>query len=99
MDLEKVKKRLDWEHKFDSEFKTRESGYTFVIDVINRQPMVSLYRFSPYITKSEPLEQQPPLDMLNEALADQGNEALKDGVFYINEKIRSWIEENILQAS
>ncbi len=99
MDVEKIKAKLNWNHKFENEFKTRDYGYTFVIDVIDGKAMVSLYRFSPFGVKSEPLDNQPPSEMITDALLKQGVEVCRDGLYYIDDAIKEWIEKNILQVS
>ena len=99
MDIEKIKARLSWNHKFENEFKTREYGYTFVIDVIDGRAMVSLYRFSPFGAKSEPLDNQPPGELITNALVKQGSKNYQDGLYYIDDTIKEWIEKNILKVS
>ncbi len=96
MDINKIKNNLSWDFKFDDEFKNRESGYTFIIDVLDGNALVSVYRYSPYGIKSEPLKEQPPLEMIKTALTNQGNESLNDGLFYIDKEIRNWLENNFL---
>ncbi|MTI79607.1 MAG: hypothetical protein FH758_01805 [Firmicutes bacterium] len=95
MDVEKVKSQLDWNLRFEDEFKGGR-GYTFVIDVSFNKAMLSLYRFTPYGSKSEVLEQQPPEEMMNKALQEQGANEKQDGFYYIDKTLRKWLEDNIL---
>lgn len=97
MDLNKIKDRIIWDFKFEDEFKTRDTGYTFIIDVLNGKSIVALYRFTPFGIKSEPLENQPPGDMVNAALIQQGNDNMKDGLYYIDEDIKKWIQEHVIK--
>lgn len=94
--LEKIKNNLVWNFNFKDEFKTQ--GYTFIIDVYQQATCLSLYRFSQYGCKSESLTQQPPKEMLDTALVEQGNETMRDGLYYINDSLQQWIENNILKT-
>ncbi|MEG6615602.1 hypothetical protein V6C27_04070 [Peptococcaceae bacterium 1198_IL3148] len=97
---EKVIRNLSWDFKFEDEFKTNAHGYTFIIDVLNGAAMVSLYRFSQYGCKSEPLEEkQPPMDMLKKALTEQGNELMGDGFYYLDQDLKHWVEREILKIA
>lgn len=87
---------IEWDFKFEDEFKPNKSGYTFVIDVFEHHALLALYRFSQYGCKSEILPEQPPQQLLTTALTEQGNKVMIDGLYYINSDIRQWIEKNIL---
>lgn len=98
--LEKIKSRLTWDFKFEDEFKTKNYGYTFIIDVLNGVANLSLYRFSEYGCRSEPIEEkQPAIEMLNQALAEQGNESMQDGFYYVNEELKNWVEKEVLEIA
>ena len=97
--LMRFNKTIVWNFKFEDEIKPNKSGYTFVIDVFNHHAMLALYRFSQYGCKSEILSEQPPLELLTNALKEQGNGVLIDGLYYINEDLRQWIENNILATA
>lgn len=90
-----IKALIDWDYDLENEFRNKEKGYTFVIDVFSSEPKLALYKFTPYMTKCDYLDHQPPQKMMQKALEDQ-NASGKDGVFKINPELRSWIESNIL---
>ncbi|MBM7854086.1 hypothetical protein JOC37_000458 [Desulfohalotomaculum tongense] len=98
MNIEKIKSNLCWDFKFEDEFKTEKTGYTFIVDVCSGTPALALYRFTPYGCKCEPLEEQPPVDMIKRALVEQGNGELKDGFYYLDNDLRAWVENNILKV-
>lgn len=92
-------KTIVWDFRFEDEFKPNTSGYTFVIDVYDHHASLALYRFSPNGCKSEILPMQPPAELLRTALTEQGNIKMVDGLFYINEEIKQWIEQNLLATA
>lgn len=100
VDLEKVKERLIWDFDVKSEFKDRgfrkQAGFTFVIDVWCGVPKVTLYRIALNGSESIDIDQQPPQEMIINAIEEQGGSPKKDGLYNISPEIRSWIEVNIL---
>lgn len=90
-----LKPLIDWDYDINKEFRNREKGYTFVIDVWECEPKLALYKFTPFGTKCDHLDQQPPVEMLQAALKEQDVDA-KDGIFKITPAIRAWVEKNIL---
>ncbi|MBO8138257.1 MAG: hypothetical protein H0Z40_09000 [Desulfotomaculum sp.] len=97
LNIEKIKNNLFWDFKFEDEFKYNKSGYTFIIDVYCGSAKLVLYRFTPYGSRSKELDKQPPADMIDKALVEQGNAGKKDGFYYINAPLQNWIKENILK--
>ncbi|MDO7786080.1 DVU0772 family protein [Desulforamulus aquiferis] len=91
-----IKALIDWDYDLNNDFKKKEKGYTFVIDVWEAKPKLALYKFTPFMTKCDYLEKQPPLEMMMNALEEQGTNG-SDGVFKINPTLRNWIESNILE--
>ncbi|AQS59170.1 DVU0772 family protein [Desulforamulus ferrireducens] len=88
-----IKDLVDWDYDFSNDFKKRDRGYTFVVDAWEETPKLALYKFTPYGVKCDYLEQQPPKEMLLEAL--QGQEKNRENIYKINQALRNWIEENI----
>lgn len=84
---------IDWDYDFKNEFDKREKKCTFVIDAWE-SPKLSLYKYTPFGINCSPLEQQPPLAMLETAIKEQEKPA--DKMYRINQEIREWIEENNL---
>ncbi|AEG60421.1 DVU0772 family protein [Desulforamulus ruminis] len=91
-----IKPLIEWDYDFNNEFKNRERGYTFVIDVWECKPKLALYKFTPFGVKCDHLDQQPPEEMLQSALREQTENA-QDGIYKISPELRSWIEKNVLQ--
>lgn len=83
---------IDWDYDFHNDFKQRERGYTFVVDAWDT-PKLALYKFTPFGVKCDYLDQQPPQDMLLEAM--KGQEKNPENLYKITQAIRTWIEENI----
>lgn len=95
MTLPIIKPLIDWDYDLNNDFKNKEKGYTFVIDVFQAEPKLALYKFTPFMTKCDYLDQQPPLEMMIKALEEKDHGG-KDGVFNIDSALRTWIEDNIL---
>lgn len=100
LDLEKIKERLDWDFDLKNEFKNRgfrkEACYTFVIDVWRGVVQVMLYRVALNGSETVEIDKQPPMEMIEKALAEQGGSIKKDGIYNVNREIREWLEANVL---
>ena len=94
MTLPILRALIDWDYDFKGEFKNRERGYTFVIDVWD-SPKLALYKFTPFGIKCDHTEIQPPAAMLEKAMSEQ--EESKEKIYRINGEIKEWIEENLLE--
>lgn len=99
IDFEKVKRRLMWDFRLEDEsnlFGERRTGYAFVIDIMDGVPRLAVYHVTRFGSKSDFSAYQPPREMLDKALAEQGITTNQDGLYNINGELRNWIEENIL---
>lgn len=98
MHVQNIKNNLLWDFSLEQEFsKTpRKTGYTFVIDQFAATPRLALYRVGPFSSHTEHLEQQPPKELLVKVLGEQCIDPSVDGLFMINQELRDWIENNIL---
>lgn len=99
MNVQSIKNNLLWDFSLEHEFShtQRETGYTFVIDQFAAVPQLALYRIGPFSSHTEPLEQQPPRDLLVKALGEQCIAPSEDGLFLINQELREWVENNVLK--
>lgn len=100
MNLALVKDNIDWNFSLENEFANpqRKASYTFVIDQYKTTSQLALYRIGPYSSHTEPLENQPPVELLKRALLEQQVAPADDGLYYINDELRSWIEMNVLET-
>ena len=96
--LETVKDAVIWDFDLKDEFNNRSVGFGFVIDVCNGLPSLALYRMKKRLSNSTTLqqEQQPPRELLEKALLDQGFIKPKDNIYPITSEVRKWIEDNLL---
>ena len=97
IDMNKVKKNLVWDFNLDNEFVNRKKGYGFVIDLREQTPYLAVYHMSAYVSSTDITPQQPPQDLMLNALKEQDIDLNQNGLFPINQALRSWIEENLLQ--
>ncbi len=91
-----IEEKIIWDFKIGDEFKSGIEGYAFIIDVFEEVPRLSLYKIKRYSCESSPTRIQPPEGMLISAVAGQGGDIKRGGLFQINGEIREWIRENIL---
>ncbi|WP_051688211.1 DVU0772 family protein [Desulfofalx alkaliphila] len=94
---------IQWTFDLENEFKNkRQVGITFVIDLYKGTPRLVLYRIGPYSSYTVTLEKQPPKDLLLQAVRNQCTTACgdidvsHDGLYNIDDEIKSWIEDNYL---
>lgn len=99
MNLTQVKDKLLWDCDLTQEFSNphRSTGYTFVIDLYAGQPQLTLYHMGPFGSHTDSLPQQPPQELLLQALQELRVDSSADGLFTINQTLRTWIEENLLK--
>ena len=96
-DMDKIKATLVWDFNIDREFTNRKKGYGFVIDLRNSLPCLVLYKMGKYVSVSHNCPQQPPQELILEALKEKDVNLEKGGLYNINQTLRSWIEANILK--
>lgn len=99
MNLALLNGYIQWDFQLENEFVNphRQSGYTFVIDQYEAEPQLALYRIGPYSSHTDPLERQPPRELLAKALQELHVSPEADGIYRINQELRSWIEQNLLK--
>ena len=95
--MDEIKTRLVWDFNVDKEFTNRKKGYGFLIDLRDCKPCLVLYKMGKYISTSHNCPQQPPKELLLEALKEKGANPEKSGLYNINQNLQCWIEENILK--
>lgn len=93
--FEAIKDKIIWDFDLKNEFTNRTTGYGFVIDVCDNVPRLALYRMKPRVSDSTIIEQQPPLELLEKALKEQGITNPKDNLYHINKEVKEWIEKNV----
>lgn len=99
IDFERIKHRVMWDFRVEDEailFKERRTGVAFIVDVLDGIPRLALYRVTRYGSKSDFVEHQPPQELLEKALTEQGANPKQDGLYNSNQELRLWIEQNIL---
>ena len=94
--MDQIKANLVWDFNVDKEFINRKKGYGFVIDLRNCIPCLVLYKMGKYVSMSHNCPQQPPQELMLEALKEKGVNLENGGIYNINQALRCWIEENIL---
>lgn len=99
MNLALLKGHIQWDFQLENEFVNphRQPGYTFVIDQYDAVVQLALYRIGPYSSHTDPLEMQPPRELLAKALQELHVSSEADGIYKINRELRSWIENNLLK--
>jgi len=97
-DYSHVKHNLRWDLNLATEFQgKRPLGYSFVIDVLEGIPRLALYHMKINCSISTTVTTQPSRQLLLKALYNQGWHCGQDGLYQINEELRCWIQENLLQ--
>ncbi|ACV62665.1 hypothetical protein Dtox_1812 [Desulfofarcimen acetoxidans DSM 771] len=95
--MDQIKNNLVWDFNVEKEFINRKKGYGFVIDLRNCTPFLVLYKMAQYVSVSHNCPQQPPQELMLEALRERGVSLEESGLYNINSQLRTWIEENILK--
>jgi len=96
VDLNKIKEKLMWDFKLEEEFKNRQKGFAFVIDVYDKNPQLTLYKVGDMLSSTKFLAKQPPKEMLVRAVEEQGGSLEENNLFNANEEIKSWVKENLM---
>lgn len=96
IDYQKVKQNLILDFCLGKEFENRQKGYAFVVDVFNKMPQLGLYKISKYSSRCDIISNQPPREMLEKAVAEQGGNLERSAMYDINNELRQWVEENLL---
>lgn len=96
IDYNKVKQNLIIDFCLGKEFESRQKGYSFVVDVFDKKPQLGLYKISKYSSRCDIIGNQPPREMLEKAIAEQGGNLEKSTMYEINNELRQWIEGNLL---
>jgi hypothetical protein len=97
METDNILEKVQWDFNFENEFNShRKAGFAFLIDVWQNMPNLVLYRIGPFNSYTNEIEVQPPQPMLVNALKQQDyHERKNDGLYYINDDIRAWIEKTL----
>lgn len=91
--------KINWDFRIGDEFKNNLEGYAFIVDVFEGVPRLALYKIKKYSCESSPTKVQPPREMLAAALARQGGDLKKGGLFQIDGEIKDWIRENLFKGN
>lgn len=97
MDIKANQDKIIWDFCLAEEFKNRQTGCAFVIDVFERTPQLSLYLVKNRLSITETCPQQPPREMMEKALEETGISPIRDNLYDINDEIRCWIKDNLLK--
>ena len=93
--FDEIKDSILWDFRLDEEFKNRRIGYAFVIDVCNQNPALAVYMMKKNLSKTQPLLDQPPRELMIKAIKEQGGNINLDRLFDINTELKHWLEGNI----
>jgi len=96
-----IKGNILWDFRLEDEFKgERHNGYAFVVDVCDKKPRLALYMIKDRLSKTQTLQdkQQPPEEMMFRVVEEQGGNMNLDDLYNINEELRNWVENNLLQG-
>lgn len=93
--FDEIKDSILWDFRLDDEFKNRRIGYAFVIDVCNQNPVLAIYMMKKNLSKTQPLLDQPPRELMLKAVEEQGGNINHDRLFDINTELKHWLEGNI----
>ncbi|MCF8011080.1 MAG: hypothetical protein K9L17_09240 [Clostridiales bacterium] len=97
VDLNKVKDKLIWDFDVKNEFTTdRKKGFAFVIDVIDNEARLSMYKVSTYVSETTSVAKQPPQEMLVKAIKEQGGNMENEDIYNVNKEIKDWIMDNLM---
>lgn len=97
VDLSKIKDMLLWDFKLGDETSTnRHRGFAFVIDVYNGNIELALYKISPMLSSTKKLMKQPPREMLEQAVKEQGGSINDNNLFDANDELKNWVKENLM---
>lgn len=82
-----------WDFDLHKEFiGHRQTGTGFVIDVLDGVPRLALYRMKMNYSASATLAEQPPRELLLEAVRQQDGDTAKENLYQINSALKCWIE-------
>jgi len=98
---QEIKGNILWDFRLEDEFKgERHNGYAFVVDVCDKKPRLALYMIKDRLSKTQTLQdkQQPPEEMMFRVVEEQGGNMNLDDLYNINEELRNWVENNLLQG-
>ncbi len=91
--VKKIKDKIIWDFRLENEFKNRQMGYAFVIDVCDQTPQLAIYVIKKHVSKTQPLLDQPPREMLTRAVEEQGGSMNYETLYNINDEIRQWLKQ------
>ncbi|MFZ5597321.1 MAG: DVU0772 family protein [Bacillota bacterium] len=91
-----IEDKIFWDFKVGDEFKVGKFGYAFVIDVYDNEPKLALYKIKKYSCESNPVKKQPDRDMLLNAVKNQGDGLMRDGLYSIDDNLKSWIKSVLM---
>ncbi len=98
--FQEIKNDVLWDFCLEDEFKhERCNGYAFVVDVCDQKPRLALYMIKDRLSKAQTLQdkQQPPEEMLAQAVMEQGGNLNLDNLYNINEALRNWVQKNLFE--
>jgi len=98
--FQEIKNDVLWDFCLEDEFKCeRRNGYAFVVDVCDKKPRLALYMIKDRLSKTQTLQdkQQPPEEMLAQAVEEQGGNLNLDNLYNINAALRDWVQKNLFQ--
>ena len=97
--FQEIKDDVLWDFRLEDEFKCeRRNGYAFVVDVCDKKPRLALHMIKDRLSKTQTLQdkQQPPEEMLAQAVEEQGGSLAQDNLYNINGILRDWLLKNLL---
>lgn len=89
------KEEIIWDFDLKNEFVNRKIGNGFVIDMYDGVPYLSLYKMKRRISETVLLDVQPPKELLEKALVEQGIINFRDDIYSITPSLKNWIKENL----
>lgn len=94
--IKEIKHKILWDFDLKNEFKNKQRGFAFVIDVYDKTPQLVLYKVGGFMSQTKPIEKQPPREMLVRAVEEQGGSLDDSDLFNASEEVKSWVKENLL---
>lgn len=94
--FKEIEDTIIWDFTLENEYKHRQPGYAFIIDVFEKTPQLSLYIIKKNVSKTQTLPKQPAQEMLFKAVKEQSGDLKYERLYDINDEIRNWLKQNIL---
>lgn len=99
VNLNKIKDMILWDFKLENETfncEERPRGFALVIDAFDRNLELALYKLTPMLSSTQKIMKQPPREILEQAIIEQGCDPNVDNLYNVNNKVIDWVKENLM---